>query len=749
MLCLVLPARPERSVGSHEGRTYTSLRDVCGLRRYNKTVPIYHLTAQTLSRSDGRSSTAAAAYRAAESISDERAGLVHDYSRKRGVDHSEIMAPANAPGWAHDRAKLWNAVEHSEKRKDSQVAREVEFALPTELYPNEQVELVRGFVRSQFVSAGMVADVNLHHLESSNPHAHVLLSMRDIGPDGFGAKNRSWNDKALLLQWREAWAEHVNTALERAGHTVRIDHRTLAAQGIDRVPQIHLGAKVIEMESRGIRTERGSRALEIEAANAAIAALKSDLEAIENERNHETAAGPQPGADRGGVRAAGRVAGDTGRPGGQQHGGSERSEPAASARMEREPNAGGGSGGGVGQGGGATGEVPAVDNQRVASNSGGHVEGDPEAVLDAGGHGGGGGHPRSGALDRVVALAGSSAPSPTGREGGGRTLENGDRKRRKAPMKPDRSYLAARRQLDAMCVDRFEVGIRDQAGRMLIRTWSKAETLQAMAWLKRENAKGADVYVRPAGDTNAGLVLVDDLTRGQLARMRAAGMTPATVTETSPDNFQAWVRVSASPLVPAVATAVANMLAEQFGGDPNSADWRHFGRLAGLTNSKPKHKDANGRSPYVLSHECSGKVAPAGLALVEQAAQRVRDREASIERQSRIEAAQTAPERTNGRDPVSAYRRGLRALYARFGANMDVSRADYMIAADMAVAGFSAEQIGAAIEVASPELPTRKAGHEADYVARTVKAVMRSPKVAEAVAMREQTDAPRPGHRPA
>ena len=230
-------------------------------------------------------------------------------------------------------------------------------------------------------------------------------------------------------------------------------------------------------------------------------------------------------------------------------------------------------------------------------------------------------------------------------------------------MKPDRSYLAARRQLDAMGVERFEVGIRDQAGRMLIRTWSKSETLESMAWLKRENAKGADVYVRPAGETNAGLVLVDDLNRGQLARMKAAGLTPASVTETSPDNFQAWVRVHEKRLEPKLATEVATMLAKEYGGDPNSADWRHFGRLAGLTNAKPHHKDGNGRSPYVLAHDSGGKVAPAGLALVQQAAQRVRDREASIERQSRIEATQTAPERTNGRDPIQTYRHGLKALY--------------------------------------------------------------------------------------
>ncbi|MFN7882655.1 MAG: DNA-primase RepB domain-containing protein, partial [bacterium] len=277
------------------------------------------------------------------------------------------------------------------------------------------------------------------------------------------------------------------------------------------------------------------------------------------------------------------------------------------------------------------------------------------------------------------------------------------------------------------------VGIRDQAGRMLKRTWSKAETLEAMPWLKRENAKGADVYVRPAGE-NAGLVLVDDLNRGQLARMKADGVAPACVTETSPDNFQAWVRVvrvNDRPLQQDLATAVAKDLANRYGGDPNSADWRHFGRLAGLTNAKPKHKDASGRSPYVLAHESGGKVAPAGLALVQQAAQRVLDREAQAERRIRVEAIRTAPEAANGRDPVQMYRHGLKALYARFGESMDVSKADYMIGVDMARRGFSPAQIGQAIEQASPELPTRKAGHEADYVARTVKAVMASPKVAE------------------
>lgn len=691
---------------------------------------IYHLSAKPISRATGRSATGAAAYRAGETITDERTGLVFDYGKKRGVDHSEIMAPANAPEWAHDRAKFWNAVEHSEKRKDSQVAREVELALPTELNLDLQRELVRSFTRSQFVDAGMVADIAIHHAKGENPHAHILLTMRDIGPDGFGQKNRSWNDKALLQNWREAWEVQTNQALEKAGHSVRIDHRTLAEQGIERIPQIHIGPKVPEMERRGIRTERGGQALAIETQNEAIAALQSDLEAARNERNYENPAGPKRGADRGGIGAAGRVAGDTGRPSAEQHQGIGGSELSAGAGMEHPAGARGHRSGHGSQDRGAARQGVAASHGQTQADSRGSAAGAARPALDGGGRVG---HPRSGAVDRIVALAGTGpgGAQPTGRAGGSGLPEARDRGRAQAPMKPDRSYLAARRQLDAMGVDSFEVGIRDQAGRMLTRTWSKAETLQAMPWLKRENAKGADVYVRPAGETNAGLVLVDDLNRGQLARMQAAGMTPASVIETSPDNFQAWVRVHDKRLEPKLATEVATMLAEQYGGDPNSADWRHFGRLAGLTNAKPKYKDANGRSPYVLAHESSGKVASAGLALVLQAAQRVRDREVSIERQSRIKATETTPECTNGLDPIQSYLHRLKVLYARFGASMDVSRADYMIGIDMVRRGFTPEQIGQTIEQASPELPIRKAGHEPDYVARTVKAIMASPEVVE------------------
>lgn len=222
---------------------------------------IYHLSAKVIGRSSGRSSVAAAAYRSAERLVDERTGLVHDYTRRRGGEiECWIQAPEKAPEWARNREELWNRVEASEKRKDAQLCREVEVALPKELSREEQSELVRGFVREQFVSRGMVADVAVHRGDENNPHAHVMLTTREVDPGGagFGSKAREWNRNELLKEWREGWAERANRALERAGLSERIDHRSFASRGIDREPSVHEGPNVREMEARGLRTERGS-----------------------------------------------------------------------------------------------------------------------------------------------------------------------------------------------------------------------------------------------------------------------------------------------------------------------------------------------------------------------------------------------------------------------------------------------------------------------------------------------------------
>lgn len=187
-----------------------------------------------ISRSQGRSATAAVAYRAAERIEDQRTGLVFDYAAKSGVEHTEILAPDHAPDWVFDRSKLWNRVEAAETRKNSQVAREVRVALPNELGPDERAALVRDFCREQFVERGMVADIALHAPgrdgDDRNHHAHILLTTREVGAEGFTTKNRDWNKTEVLEGWREAWARDTNLSLERAGTEARVDHRTLEAQ---------------------------------------------------------------------------------------------------------------------------------------------------------------------------------------------------------------------------------------------------------------------------------------------------------------------------------------------------------------------------------------------------------------------------------------------------------------------------------------------------------------------------------------
>jgi Ti-type conjugative transfer relaxase TraA len=216
---------------------------------------IYHFTAKVISRSKGRSAVAAAAYRSASQLHDYRQDLTFDYAAKPDVVHSEILAPEGVPEWVHNRELLWNAVEAGEKRRDSQVAREVEFALPEELVQADAIGLARDFVQREFVARGMVADLNVHW-DSGNPHAHVMLTMRELTPDGFGPKVTDWNRREVLGEWREHWADLTNQRLLQAGLDVRIDHRSYKDQGIELEPTRHLGRAVDEMRARGEQPER-------------------------------------------------------------------------------------------------------------------------------------------------------------------------------------------------------------------------------------------------------------------------------------------------------------------------------------------------------------------------------------------------------------------------------------------------------------------------------------------------------------
>ena len=215
---------------------------------------IYHLAAKVISRGQGRSAIAAAAYRAGERITCLRTGLTFDYRLKKEVAYRHIFAPKNSPEWVKDRSRLWNEVELAEKRRDSQLCREIELALPHELSMKAQIAILEEYVLKQFVKQGMVADVALHAKEG-NAHAHILLTLRHITPQGFGQKCRTWNTTDQIEQWRFAWASHANRKLSAVGSKARIDNRSLEDQGIQRLPTVHEGVHR-HMAGRGLPSFR-------------------------------------------------------------------------------------------------------------------------------------------------------------------------------------------------------------------------------------------------------------------------------------------------------------------------------------------------------------------------------------------------------------------------------------------------------------------------------------------------------------
>ncbi|WP_316179832.1 MULTISPECIES: Ti-type conjugative transfer relaxase TraA [unclassified Bradyrhizobium] len=221
---------------------------------------IYHLHVKVIGRKAGSSAVASAAYRSASRLRDERLERSHDFSGKRGVVHSEVLLPENAPKAWSDRERLWNDVEACEVRKDAQLAREVEFAIPREMSERDGIELARDFVRGEFVDRGMIADLNVHWDMAEDgglkPHAHVMLTMRSVDENGFGQKVREWNRTEMVERWRERWAELANERLAELDIDARIDHRSLEAQGIALEPQSQIGAPAKRIEVRGIDSER-------------------------------------------------------------------------------------------------------------------------------------------------------------------------------------------------------------------------------------------------------------------------------------------------------------------------------------------------------------------------------------------------------------------------------------------------------------------------------------------------------------
>jgi len=253
---------------------------------------IYHLHVKVIGRKAGSSAVASAAYRSASRLRDERIDRVQDFSNKRGVVHSEVLLPDGAPEQWSDRERLWNDVEAFEVRKDAQLAREVEFAIPREMTQAQGIELARDFAQAEFVDQGMIADLNVHWDIGEDgmpkPHAHVMLTMRSVDENGFGPKVRDWNRTEMVERWRERWAEHVNERLAELDIDARIDHRNLEAQGIGLEPQSQIGAPAQRIEGEGIEaSDRADMHREIARNNGAriIADPSVALDAITHQQS--------------------------------------------------------------------------------------------------------------------------------------------------------------------------------------------------------------------------------------------------------------------------------------------------------------------------------------------------------------------------------------------------------------------------------------------------------------------------------
>ena len=266
---------------------------------------IYHNSTKIISRSNGRSVVGASAYRSGEKLYNEYDNTAYDFTRKSGVVYSEIMLCENAPQEFQNREKLWNEVEKIESSKNSQLAREIEIAIPKELNRTEQIELVRNYVKDNFVNNGMCADVNIHDKGDGNPHAHIMLTMRPIKESGeWGAKAKkeyildkngekiklksgqykskkiettNWNTKEFLQSYRKDWADKINEKLKQKGINERVDHRSYKEQGIEKKPTIHEGYIARKMEKRGEVSDRMEINREIKEQNKKLNEIDKEL----------------------------------------------------------------------------------------------------------------------------------------------------------------------------------------------------------------------------------------------------------------------------------------------------------------------------------------------------------------------------------------------------------------------------------------------------------------------------------------
>lgn len=253
---------------------------------------LFSMRVQVISRKEGRSAVGAAAYRAGAALSDAQ-GNRFDYTSKEHVELARIMAPEGAPDWVHDRESLWRAAEAAERRKDAQLAREIRIMIPREFTAEQRINVLSEFIQREFVDRGMIADVAWHNPQASdgqsNPHCHVMLTMRPITSDGFGkksvggratqARTTDWNQRQLYENIRKAWEDTANAILAGNGSASRVDRRSYLERGIQRMPEPYLGVAQRVRALKGRMIDRYSQWIAQRATSRAWGFAKRALDA--------------------------------------------------------------------------------------------------------------------------------------------------------------------------------------------------------------------------------------------------------------------------------------------------------------------------------------------------------------------------------------------------------------------------------------------------------------------------------------
>ena len=535
-----------------------------------------------------------------------------------------------------------------------------------------------------------------------------------------------------LEQAREEWSSHANRALEHAGHNVRIDHRTLEAQGIDRIPSVHLGPHVIAMEEKGIQTERAELHVQSVEANIQLERLMKEYDRItRRDRTYPEGQGEQTGRTTGRTdRTISPKHGGVGRRFEVTHTKDARGQQSAGSGLERNPVQNNKRLAGKFKSSGRDGEH--VEGQRTESSVA-NARMDMETMDRSNSRES---DLRDSSSDRICGLA-----EPLFRDGSAsKTMEmvygklrdagqGWERHYQKVVAMVDRTMQAVKRQLNAMKCRLYEIGIRDaKTDKMMNRTMDSGLIEKSVPWLKRMNARGNDIYIRPAEMEKHGLVLVDDVDRAVIGDMARNGHNCALNIETSPGNSQVWVRIG-NEVSGQIRSEVGRMLATMYGSDPNSADHRHYGRLAGFTNQKSEHQDKYGCQPYCLVRQSSAKdeIAPKGPDLIREATKRVEIKNMAREKSERIQKIQRVSDRWYL--PVERYRSEMRSIIKRYGNQTDLSRADWMACKKLAQNGISEKEIKSALLEASPNITDRKGSNAEKYADRTAKNVMKDSEV--------------------